>query len=402
MVEMKKLKRLYGSILSAHLENFRQMAFLTGPRQVGKTTICRSLGDIYLNWDNEDHREIILSGPGQVARHAHLDTLTGRPVSIVFDELHKYRRWKLFLKGFFDTYEARVRIIVTGSSRLDVYRRGGDSLMGRYFLFHMHPMSVGELVRAEPHRNPIQPPHSVSDIDWRALWEHGGYPEPFIQRDERFSLRWRGLRRIQLLRDEVRDLTHIQELDQLSVLGRLLERRSGEQLVYSALAREVRVSENTIRNWISTLCSLYFGFLVRPWHRNVARSLRKEPKWFLHDWSGIDDAGKRSETICACHLLKAVEMWTDLGLGSFELYYVRDKERREVDFLVIRDGEPWFLVEAKHSERNLSGTLTYFRKQIGCPHAFQVVLESPFVDIDCFAHRDPVVAPARTFLSQLP
>lgn len=209
MVEMLELKRLYASILSDHLENFRQMAFVAGPRQVGKTTTCRSLGDIYLNWDNEDHREIILSGPGRVARHAELDTLSGRPVSIVFDELHKYSRWKLFLKGFFDTYEARVRIIVTGSSRLDVYRRGGDSLMGRYFLFHMHPMSVGELIRVKPHRNPIQPPHSVSDVDWRALWEHGGYPEPYIRRDERFSLRWRGLRRIQLLRDEVRDLTRI-------------------------------------------------------------------------------------------------------------------------------------------------------------------------------------------------
>lgn len=402
MVDMQELKRLYASILSEHLKNFRQMAFLAGPRQVGKTTTCRSLGDRYLNWDNNDHREIILRGPGHVARYAELDTIAERPISLVFDELHKYRRWKLFLKGFFDTYESRVRIVVTGSSRLDIYRRGGDSLMGRYFLFHMHPLSVGELIRTEPPRNPIQPPRSVADTDWRVLWEHGGYPEPFVRREERFSLRWRELRRVQLLRDEVRDLTRIQEIDQLRVLGRLLEQRSGEQLVYSALARKIRINENTVRSWISTLCSLYFGFLIRPWHRNVSRSLRKEPKWFLHDWSGIDDLGKRTETYCACHLLKAVELWTDLGFGSFELYYVRDKERREVDFLVVRDGAPWILVEAKHNERRLSGALAYFQKQIGCTHAFQIVFDSPFVDSDCFSYRDPVVTPARTFLSQLP
>ncbi len=382
--------------------------------------------------------EIILRGPAAVAAHAGLDVIAERPTLIVFDELHKYRRWKLFLKGLFDTYESRTRILVTGSSRLDVvkgssgldvvkgssgldvvkgssgldvvtgssgldvYPKGGDSLMGRYFLFHMHPFSVGELLGTTPPSAPVHPPGRLSNEEWKALWEHGGYPEPFVRRDRRFSLRWRELRRVQLLREEVRDLTRIQELDQIAVLGRLLERRSGGQLVYSPLAREVRVSENTIRSWISTLCSLYFGFLVRPWHRNVAKSLRKEPKWFLRDWSGIDDEGKRSETLCACHLLKAVEGWTDMGFGSFELHYIRDKQKREVDFLVIRDGEPWFLVEVKHRDKNLSPDLVYFQKQIGCPHAFQIVTDSGFVEQDCFSYGSPVVVPARTFFSQLP
>jgi predicted AAA+ superfamily ATPase len=399
---MQELSRIYNSILGQHMNSYRQMAFLTGPRQVGKTTLGRSLGEVYLNWDNDDHREIVLRGPGSVAGYAGLDRLAARPVSIVFDELHKYRRWKLFLKGFFDSYETRARIIVTGSSRLDVYRRGGDSLMGRYFLFHMHPLSVGELLRTDPPQQPIRPPCALPDAEWQALWEHGGYPEPFVRREKRFYLRWRELRRVQLLRDDVRDLTRIQEIDQLRILGRLLEQRSGDQLVYGALAREIRVSENTVRSWISTLCSLYFGFLVRPWHHNISRSLRKEPKWFLRDWSGIDDAGKRAETLCACHLLKAAELWSDLGFGSFALHYVRDKERREVDFLVVRDGVPWFLVEVKHSDLSLSGSLSHFQKQIGCPHAFQLVVDSSFVKADCFGHRKPVVVPARTFLSQLP
>jgi predicted AAA+ superfamily ATPase len=391
---MEAQARLYGSVLGDHLASNRQMAFLTGPRQVGKTTTCRALGDEYLNWDNDDHRAIILRGPAAVAAQTGLEQLSERPRFVVFDELHKYRLWKLFLKGFFDTYEKQARILVTGSSKLD--------LMGRYFLFRMHPFSVGELVRTDPPKSPIRPPLKIAEADWQALLEHGGFPEPFLRRDRSFSLRWRALRRGQLLRHEVRDLTRIQELDQLAILGRILESRSGEQVVYSTLAREVRVSENTIRSWISTFCALYFGFLVRPWHRNVARGLRKEPKWYLRDWSGVEDPGRRFETMVACHLLKAVETWTDLGLGDFELRYIRDKQQREVDFLVLRDGEPWFLVEAKHQEKSLSSALDYFQRMIGCAHAFQAVLDSPFVGSDCFRRHEPVVVPARTLLSQLP
>jgi predicted AAA+ superfamily ATPase len=391
---MEAQARLYGSVLGDHLASNRQMAFLTGPRQVGKTTTCRALGDEYLNWDNDDHRAIILRGPAAVAAQTGLEQLSERPRFVVFDELHKYRLWKLFLKGFFDTYEKQARILVTGSSKLD--------LMGRYFLFRMHPFSVGELVRTDPPKSPIRPPLKIAEADWQALLEHGGFPEPFLRRDRSFSLRWRALRRGQLLRDEVRDLTRIQELDQLAILGRILESRSGEQVVYSTLAREVRVSENTIRSWISTFCALYFGFLVRPWHRNVARGLRKEPKWYLRDWSGVEDPGRRFETMVACHLLKAVETWTDLGLGDFELRYIRDKQQREVDFLVLRDGKPWFLVEAKQQEKSLSAALEYFQRMIGCAHAFQAVLDSPFVGSDCFRRYEPVVVPARTLLSQLP
>lgn len=393
--------RLYESILRDHLERYRQMAFVTGPRQVGKTTTCRGLSQVYLNWDNEDHRQLILRGPGAVAAQAGLEKLTGRPITLVFDELHKYRRWKLFLKGFFDTYENRARVLVTGSSRLDAYRRGGDSLMGRYFLFRMHPLSVGELVRVGSVSAP-DGPAPLPEAEWEALLEHGGYPEPFLRRERTFSRRWRELRRQQLLRDEVRDLTRIQEIGQLEILGRLLEQRSAAQLVYSTLAQEVRVSENTIRSWVSTLSFLYFGFLVRPWFRSVARALRKEPKWFLRDWSGVEDPGRRAETLCACHLLKAVEAWTDLGLGTFELRYLRDKQQREVDFLVVRDGKPWFLVEARSREGSLSPALAWFQKQLECPHAFQVTIETPYVDADCFSQRGPVVVPARTLFSQLP
>jgi hypothetical protein len=377
------------------------MAFVTGPRQVGKTTTCRALTAAYLNWDDDRDRRLILRGPTAVADHLGLDVLREKPLTCCFDELHKSPRWKNFLKGLFDTWGGRGRFVVTGSSRLDIYRRAGDSLMGRYLLYRMHPLSAGELLRQDVPERPVRPPRWLADADYEALWEHGGYPEPFVKRDAAFTRRWRRLRAAQLLREEVRDLTRIHELAQLEHLGLLLAERSGSTLVLSELAKEVQVSVDTARRWVDALASLHWGFLVRPWFRNVAKALRKEPKWYLRDWSGCDDPGARAETFVACHLLKAVEGWEDLGLGDFELRYLRDKEKREVDFLVVRDRRPWFLVEVKLRDTTLSPALARFQSQVGAAHALQVVLELPYVDADCLSRKEPVVVPARTFLSQL-
>ena len=401
---MNERKRLYGTILVEHLSSQRQMAFVSGPRQVGKTTTCRGLCDMYLNWDNTDDRAQIIKGPGTVAGQLGIDTLRRAVPTALFDELHKFSRWKQFLKGFFDTYAEQVHIIVTGSSKMDVYRRTGDSLMGRYFLYRMHPFSIAETISQDvpDTERIVRQPKEIAQDDFSALWTHGGYPEPFVKRDMRFSRRWRNLRLQQLLREDVRDLTQIHQLDQLEVLVNLLMCRSGQQLIYSNLASAIRVSVDTVRRWITTLCNLHLGFLVRPWFKNVSRSLRKEPKWFLRDWSVIDDPGDRSETFIACHLLKAVEGWNDLGLGTFQLGYLRDKRRREVDFVVIRSGRPWFLVEVKSTANKLSPALKYFQEQLNVPHAFQVVIEADYVEADCFAVRQkPVIVPARTFLSQL-
>ena len=182
--------RFYTSVLKDHLARHRQMALVSGPRQVGKTTVCRAIGDFYLNWDNADDRRSLLRGPAALAEALHLDRLRGEPPVAVLDELHKYSKWKDLLKGFFDTHGQRVRLIVTGSSRLDVFRRGGDSLMGRYLLFRMHPLSVGETRRVDLPIREIEPPFEVDAADWDALWEHGGFPEPFFNRDSRFTRRW--------------------------------------------------------------------------------------------------------------------------------------------------------------------------------------------------------------------
>jgi len=184
-------------------------------------------------------------------------------------------------------------------------------------------------------------------------------------------------------------------------MGLLLAERSAATLVLSGLANEVQISVDTVRRWVDTLTALHWGFLVRPWFRNVAKSLRKEPKWYLRDWSACEDPGARAETLVACHLLKAVEGWEDLGLGDFELCYLRDKDKHEVDFVVVRDRKPWFLVEVKLADTVVSPALARFQRQVGAAHAFQVVLELPYVDADCFSQHGPVAVPALTFLSQL-
>ena len=393
--------RLYAELLKDHCARYRQMALVSGPRQVGKTTACRGVAEAYLNWDNQDDRRVLLKGPAALAERLGLDRLREAPPVAVLDELHKYAKWKALLKGFFDTYGDNAHLLVTGSSRLNIFRRGGDSLMGRYLLYRMHPWSVAECGRIALPAQEWQPPMAIDPADWEALVQHGGFPEPFLKRDLRFTRRWRGLRMDQLAREDLREVALVQDLGVMETLMRILAERSGQQMVYGNLAPALGVGQDTVKRWVDLLERLHYGFLIRPWSTNVTRSLRKEPKWFLRDWGGISDAGSRTETLIACHLLKAVEGWTDLGFGDFELYYLRDKQKREVDFLVVKDQQPWFLVEAKTADTRLSPALAHFQGQTGAPHAFQVVLELPFQEVDCFTARQPVVVPALTLLSQL-
>ncbi len=397
-----RIPRVYEAVLKRHLASDRQMAFLSGPRQVGKTTLAKSVATSYLNWDDDTQRRLILADSPSLARFAGAANLSPTPRVLALDELHHFPRWKNFLKGFFDTYGDRIHVVVTGSARLDVYKRGGDSLMGRYFPYRLHPLSVGELLHPVPADTELFPPSPPSDADWNALLRFGGFPEPFARQNPAFLRRWRRLRLEQLVRGDIRDASRIPQLDQMATLAQILSERSGQPIVYSSLAADVRVAETTLRNWVSVLNAFFLGFCVRPWIVHVANSLRKIPKWYSRDWSGIDDEGQRTETFLACHLLKAVEFWTDAGLGDYALYYIRDKQKREVDFLVAKNRRPWFLVEAKTRDTALSPALERMQKALAAPHAFQVVLDLPFVQADPFERSDPVVVPAKTLLSQLP
>lgn len=401
------MKRTYEILLEKHLKEHRQMIFLSGPRQVGKTTASleissESLLHYYFNWDNERHRAFIIEGAEAVARETDLDSLHASQPVIVFDEIHKYRNWKRFLKGFFDTYEKKCRIIVTGSARLDVYKRGGDSLMGRYFLYRLHPLSIREIVAPELINQEIQKPVEIKKSDYDALITYGGFPEPYLKRSKVFFNQWKRLRTEQLFREDIRDLTRIQETSQIQLLAQILQEEASHALNHSALAAKIKVSVPTLVRWMELLKNLYFCFSIQPWSKNIARSLIKEPKVYLWNWALIEDLGAKLENFIASHLYKAVQFWTDQGFGEYGLYYLRDKDKREVDFLVTKDHKPWFLVEVKASgHQGISKWLHYYQEKLKVPHAFQIGFDLPFVDQDCFKIKEPVIVPAITFLSQL-
>lgn len=402
------LKRIYNSVIEEHFKDNRQMLFLVGPRQVGKTTASLEVSNprpehFYFNWDALEDRSKITEGPEAIASSIGLHELRGLKPIVVFDELHKYGKWKLFLKGFFDKYEKMVQILVTGSARLDLYKAGGDSLMGRYFPYRLHPFSVGEIVNPNLRSTDLAPtPHKIEEEDFKALFDYGGFPEPFIKRSSQFYTRWKRLRTQQLFQEDLRDLTRIQELGQIQLLAELLKLQAGQLTQYTELAKKVNVSVDTIRRWIKTLKSFYYCFSVRPWSKNISRSLLKEPKIYLWDWSIIDDLGARRENFIASHLLKAVHFWTDRGLGDYELYFLRDKEKREVDFLVVKNKVPYFLVEVKSSEnKGISPALFYYQQATQAQFALQVVFDKEYVDKNCFISPQPLIVPATTFLSQL-
>ncbi len=356
------------------------MAFIAGPRQVGKTTFAKSLlGDAtgaYFTWDLDTHRRRILRSPS--------DFWAAETVRrIVLDEIHKYPRWKRLLKGVFDTRGKDVEILVTGSGRLDVYQKGGDSLLGRFNLNRLHPFTVGELL-TNGRQRVLAPDALVSrlsrtertagaDEALDRIERFTGFPEPLFAGRMDTLRRWRRTRRDLVLREDLRDLTRIRELGLIDQLAELLPERVGSPLSVNALREDLGVAFDTARGWIETLQRLYYLFELRPFAGKLARTLRREAKIYLFDHSLIVDPGARFENVVALHLRKLVDHWNDRGDGDFGLWYVRDKERREVDFLITDGRKPWLLVETKLTDGPVSPALRHYRHQFKVPHALQIV-----------------------------
>ncbi len=401
------MKRVYHDLIANHLNRYRQMVFLMGPRQVGKTTLggtflTKDENGRYFNWDRLDHRLLFLEGPESIAKQAGLAELKVEKPVLIFDEIHKFKRWKLLLKGFFDSYENFCKIIVTGSARLDTYKKGGDSLMGRYFYYRIHPFSVAEITSPVLIDEDIRKtPQEILESDWQALILHGGFPEPFVQRSSEFSLRWQKTRKDQLLKEDIRDETKIQEIALIEILAELLRSQAAQSMDYTSLSKKVAVSVDTIKRWIEVLKSFYYCFSLQPWSKNISRSLIKEPKIYLWDWALVEDEGQRLENLTACHLLKAVHFWNDRGIGEYGLYYLRTKDKLEVDFVVVKNGNPWFIVEVKTSNKNITSSIYHFKEQLNCPYAFQMVFNLAYIQKNCFETPGVFVVPAKTFLSQL-
>ncbi len=385
----------------------KKMAFIAGPRQVGKTTLARHVlekheSKHYFLWDDPSFRRQWLNDPKALVPKS----IGSTPV-LVLDELHRSPDWKNRLKSLYDMHGDDVFIIVTGSARLDLFRRGGDSLLGRYFLFRMHPFSLGEIERStvtpDDLASTLLSPLDGSPETLAVLLEHGGFPEPFVKRDATFTNLWRRTRTERLVRDDLRDLQHVSEISLLETAVMLLPDRVGSLFSMKALAEEIEVSQPTIKRWMEWLSRIYLAYWITPYSRNISRSLKKQPKVYLWDWSEVPEPGPRFENLVAGHLLKATHTWTDSGLGTFDLHFVRDKDRHEVDFLVLRDRKPWMLVEAKSSEHAPSPHLLRFSSHLRPLMTVQVLARSGVHEwFDVHEGHRGVLIGADAFLRLLP
>jgi len=340
------------------------MRFISGPRQVGKTTIARNflesqnLGKLYFNWDLREIKDKYKREP-YFFETALYDSKIGENLPwICLDEIHKMPKWKNILKDYFDKFENYCRFIITGSARLDWFRKSGDSLAGRYFLFKLFPLSLSEAAN-KPITLTTKEEKAVEFIEKRIstvnyeqdtmdqLLNYSGFPEPFIKASDNFHLRWQRDMVDHLIREDVRDLTRIFEIENIATLIQLMPERVGSPLSLNALKEDIGVSYTAIKNAISAMQLTHAIFLVPPYSQRITRSIKKEKKCYFYDWSRCEDFAKRFENYVALELKIMIELWNDSGIGDFELFYVRTKDGKETDFLITKNNTPWCFFEAK-------------------------------------------------------
>lgn len=373
-----------------------KMVLIAGPRQVGKTTLALDVlrrwgAGVYLNWDNRSHR-----GEIRAARWP------GGAALVVLDELHKWRQWKGWLKGEVDAHRERLRFLVTGSARLDLYRRGGDSLQGRYHHYRLHPFTHAEALGGGGGRLPrpgeeLEVPAHADQDAVAALLAYGGFPEPFLAQSQRTSRRWQKERLDRFFREDVRDLESVRDLSSLELLADLVAERVGSPLSVNSLREDLEVSHRAVAHWLEILERLYHVVRVPPFVAGRVRALRKMPKIYLWDWCLVASPGARFENLVALHLLKLCHLLVDQEGYSVDLHYLRDRDGREVDFLVTLEGRPWFAVEAKLAASRPDPSLLYFRDRLEIPWVYQVSLEG---DRDV-VERGIRLLPASRFLGAL-
>lgn len=349
----------------------KKMVFLSGPRQCGKTTLvqklCRKFNGIYYNWDHSEHRKNILT------EKLNLDA----PLW-VFDELHKYRRWRNFLKGFFDTYRKSLKIIVTGSARLELYGRGGDSLQGRYFSHHLHPFTLGELLK-----KPIIPIKEIPNLPNSAIQQSelenllilGGFPEPYLSGSQKEASRWRLGYSHRLVEEEVRSLEQVIELDRIELLYYRLSAIVGSILSINSLREDLEVAFESVRNWLNIFDRLDVIFRLSPYGPPKIKSVKKEQKLYLWDWAQVENEGARFENFIAFHLLRWIHWCQDMEGEHIDFRYFKARTGQEVDFIILYQGKPYMAIEVKLKTDDLSPNIRYLVERLDIPYAFQVFLK---------------------------
>jgi len=337
-----------------------KLIILSGPRQAGKTTLCKSLGvdHVYLNYDLDEHRKQIRGRNWNRACEY-----------LILAELHKMPKWKTWLKGLTDDPALKQKIIVSGSARLDTWRKSGDSLAGRFFGYRLHPFDIKEICREFPDRDV----EKILD----GMLTHGNFPEPYLKGTSQFYNKWRRSHIDIILRQDLLDLEQVRDLKGIELLIDLLRERIGLPLSANSLAHDLRKDNKTIERWLTILENLFVVFRIRPYHRNLTKVLVKAPKLYFFDTAKVmGDEGAKLENLVACALLKEIDYCNDAIGIELSLHYIRKKSGEEVDFLITKDRKPWRLIEVKHGDSNFSPHLLKFAEFLGLKGGIQLVRQA--------------------------
>ncbi|MGD8661953.1 MAG: ATP-binding protein [Desulfobacterales bacterium] len=333
-----------------------RMVFIGGPRQVGKTTFALTFlaepsekHPAYLNWDNVLTRSSLLRGE-----------LPPNESIIALDEIHKFARWRNLVKGFFDTMKSDVSFIITGSARLDYYSKGGDSLQGRYHYYRLHPFSIQEFSK------------DLVESDVQRLLKLGGFPEPLLRGEEKFWRRWQRERLQRVIYEDIRDLENIKEISLLELLAEELPNRVGAPLSVKKLKELLQVAHETVERWLKIFERMYYCYRIPPFGSAKVRAVKKEQKLYLWDWSTVSNPGPRFENFVGSQLLKYCHFIEDTEGYHMDLRFLRDTDKREIDFVVLKGGRPMFAVECKSGEKNINPSLFYFMDRTPIPKFYQV------------------------------
>lgn len=368
------MKRYLCSPIESDLE--KKMVFIGGPRQVGKTTLAKSFLNKksgYLNYDYLDDRRQILSGPWPDSN------------VWIFDEIHKYNRWRNHIKGLFDKFGPVQKIMVTGSARLDYYRRGGDSLQGRYFYYRLHPLSVAEL-------------KINTQKDLMDLFHLGGFPEPFFEGTKKAIKRWTQAYNSRILADDVSTLEMSQNLNQMELVLWRLPHLVASPLSINSLREEIGTSHDSISKWLDIFERLYAIYRIPSFGAPRIRAVKKEQKHYHFNWAMIENEGPKFENMIAGHLLKWVHYKQDVEGENYELRFFKTRDNHEIDFIVTKDLKPIYAIEAKLGDEDVSKSLVYFKKKFPQVEAMQLSLKGRK---DFISKDDICVMPALKFLNRL-
>ena len=377
------IKRTLYLDLWHELSSEKQMIFLSGPRQVGKTTLAKEIAkkfknNVYFNWDIIGDRKKLLQNPTFFETVNRVDESS--PL-VIFDEIHKYKHWKNYLKGIYDQFSADYKFLISGSSRLDLFQKGSDSLAGRYFQLHLLPFTIAEL--SEKRRsieNFIKSPINEFDINevnsskdkWDTLFNFSGFPEPFVKGRKTFLNKWSMTYLVQLLREDIRSLTEIKKVDDIEILFSLLPLKVGSPISINNLVGDIQVSYVSIKEWLNLFEKFYLIFRISPWTKKISRAILKEKKLYLYNYTEIQSESYRFENMVALELLRCIYSWNEYGYGKFNLHYIRNKDKEEVDFLITENNNPLLLIETKYGEETLSKNLINFQNKLNIP-AVQLV-----------------------------